>query len=156
MSKAKMQQIPKDTIILREGEKSRVMYKILKGHAEVYFGYGTETESLLGIIGEGSCFGEFGLLLNKPAIYTVIAYSDMLVLTVTEADIGEFIIENNKNILDIMKNMAGSMMSMRLQIEQLAKELDEQQVINKSNTVMRNNLLNAKQIMREYAIQTKK
>ncbi len=75
------------------------MYKIQKGNVEIYSGYGTENEVLLGLLGEGACFGEFGLLLHKPAIYTVIAYSSLILERVTEGTIGDFIQENHESVL---------------------------------------------------------
>ena len=114
-----------DTVILREGEVNEFMFKILKGHAEVYVGYGTKHESLLGILSEQACFGEFGLLLKKPAIYTVIAFDEIIAFRISEKDMDDFILENRKNVLDIMKNMANSMFTMRFQIEMLMKDIEE-------------------------------
>ena len=116
--------------ILLEGDVNSDMFKILKGNAELYISYGTENEVLLGILGEGDCFGEFGLLLHKPAIYTVIAYSDMILFRVTEGRIGDFIQENHNSVLQIMRSMADTMMVMSHQITQLNEELDEK---NKTN-----------------------
>ena len=115
---------PEDSIILREGDINHDMYKIIRGHAEVYAGYGTKQESLIGIIGPQACFGEFGLLLKKPAIYTVKAYSDVYALRITEGDMGDFVKENHRNIIDIMRNMAGMMQTMRAQMDLLLNDLD--------------------------------
>ena len=152
MADPKIIKVPEDTVILREGENSEVMYKILKGHAEMYFNYGTESESLLGIIGEQNCFGEFGLLLKKPAIYTVVAYSDMLLMKITEADLSSFIVENHKNIQDIMRNMANSMMAMHLQIELLTKEIIENEKNERNQEALKDRIRNAKQLMKQYAV----
>ena len=135
---SKIVKFPQDSVILSEGELNLDMYKIIKGHAELYTGYGTDQEILLGIIGPQSCFGEFGLLLKKPAIYTVIAYSDVYALRVTEGEMGDFVQENHKNIIDIMRNMANTMMVMQTQINMLAEEIGqgkkpEPEVIKKSN-----------------------
>lgn len=113
-----------DSVILREGEVNADMYKIIQGNVEVYVGYGTPQESLIGILGKGSCFGEFGLLLQKPSIYTVTAYSDVYLLRITEGEMGDFVAENHKNIIDIMRNMASTMMTMRFQIDLLLKEIE--------------------------------
>ncbi len=119
----KMFQVPEGTTVLQEGELSLDMYKIVQGYAEVYVGYGTETETLIGMIGPQSCFGEFGLLLEKPAIYTVIAYSDLLLLRITKGEMGDFVTENHKIIIDIMQNMAKTMMIMHSQIDRLVEEI---------------------------------
>ena len=120
---SRMMVIPEGTVILKEGEYNLDMYKILKGHAELYTGYGTDKEVLLGIIGPQSCFGEFGLLLKAPAIYTVVAYSDIYAMRITEGDMGDFVRENHKNIIDIMRNMSRMMMVMQQQIEMLTEEV---------------------------------
>ncbi len=121
----RMMVFPEGSVILSEGENNLDMYKILKGHAELYTGYGTDREVLLGIIGPQSCFGEFGLLLKAPAIYTVVAYSDIYALRITEGDMGDFVRENHKNIIDIMRNMSRMMMVMQQQIEMLTEEVME-------------------------------
>ena len=122
---SKLTKFPEGSVILSEGEVNLDMYKIVKGFAEVYMGYGTENEVIVGIIDEGSCFGEFGLLLKKPSIYTVVAFSDVYALRVTEGEMGDFVQNNHKYIIDIMKNMAENMEVMHMQIELLMKEINE-------------------------------
>ena len=122
---SRMFQVPAGTTILSEGENNLDMYKIVKGKAEMYVGYGTDHETLIGLIGENTCFGEFGLLLERPAIYTVIAYSDMLLLRITQGEMGDFVEQNHKNIIDIMRNMAQTILKMNKQISMLTNELNE-------------------------------
>ena len=153
MSDAKIIKFKEGSVILKEGETSGVMYKILKGHAEIYLGYGTEKETIVGIIGKQKCFGEFDLLLKKPSIYTVVAYSDLLVMKFTEVNIGEFIKDNQKNVLDMMTNMANTIMIMRLQMDLMQHELEEKESSNKAQKDMEKNRHNAKYIMRQYALQ---
>jgi len=130
-NKNPFQSFSADEIILREGENNTDLYKILSGHAELYLGYGTENEVLLGILKSGACFGEFGLLLHKPAPYTVVAYSDLIVYHVTEDKIDEFIRENHTSILQIMRSMANTMTVMQSHINQLNEELDEKSRLNR-------------------------
>ena len=111
------------TVIMKEGELYPFMYKIIKGNGEVYVGYGTEQQTLIGIIGKQSCFGEYGLLLGKPSIYTVVAYSDICLLRIGSDELEDFIKTNHKNVIDIMRNMAGTMMTMRKQIELMINEI---------------------------------
>ena len=123
--KSKIISFPQDSIVLKEGDVNPDMYKIIKGHAEVYVGYGTDNESLIGIIGPRACFGEYGLLLKKPAIYTVVAYSDLYLLRITEGEMADFIQENHNSIITIMRNMAGMMSTMRVQIDLLLRDLEK-------------------------------
>lgn len=146
MPDAKMYHFPEGAEIIKEGEIHYDMFKIIKGHAEVYVGYGTENETLIGIIGEQQCFGEFSLLLHEPDIYTVIAYSDVYALHISEEDLGDFIMQNHKNIMDIMRNMARTMMTMRRHIELLVKELES------GNKPDEATLFNARRAFRGYGM----
>ncbi len=130
VSNSSILSFPPDTVILREGEDSSVMFKILNGNAEVYLDYGTDNESLLGLLGKGSCFGEFGLLLHEKSPYTVISYSKLILYKVTEDKIDEFIRENHVNIIHMMRSMARSMLLMQSHISQLTKELGERNRVN--------------------------
>ena len=130
MNDAKMIKFSRDSIIIREGEANYNMYKIVQGNAELYTGYGTDKELLLGIIGPQSCFGEFGMLIQAPSIYTVVAYSDVYAIKVTAGDMGDFVRENHKNIIDIMKNMAHTMVIMQKQINLMSGELMEGGTVN--------------------------
>ena len=115
---------PEESVILKEGDVCRDMFKIIQGKAEMYMGYGTDNEVLIGIIGPGTCFGELGLLMSAPAIYTVVAYSDVYAIRVTEERIGDFIKENHASILQIMKDMAHTMSVMQYQIITMSEELN--------------------------------
>ena len=115
---------PAESLILKEGEVNLDMYKIIQGKADMYMGYGTDKDVLLGIIGPGACFGELGLLMESPAIYTVVAYTDVYAIRVTEDRLGNFIQENHSSALQIMKNMANTMSIMQHQILSLSEELN--------------------------------
>lgn len=138
---------PAESIILREGEINLDMYKIIQGRAEMYVGYGTEQEVLLGIIGPGACFGELGLLMKSPAIYTVIAYSDLYAIRVTEDRLGSFIQSNHTTAIQIMQNMANTMSIMQHQIVSLSEEL---QTCNKMDKNEISNL--KKDLVKNYSI----
>ncbi len=116
-------------IVLLEGTRNREMYKILRGNVEIYVGYGTDKETLVGILGVQDCFGEFGVLLHEPSIYTVVAFSDLDILRINEGDMGDFIKENHHTIMDIMRNMAKTLNIMKTQIELLVDEMIAQKAL---------------------------
>ena len=119
-----MIQIPEGTTILTENEVNMDMYKIISGSVELYVGYGTENESLLGILSKGSYFGEIGLFAQKPAIYTVIAYSDVTVLRITMSDIDDYIKTNHHDILALLQHMAGSLYNMQCSMQLVMDDLE--------------------------------
>ena len=148
-------QFPAGSMILQEGEVNLDMYKIIRGKAEIYVDYGKDEEILLGIIKEEDCFGEFGLLLKRPAIYTVIAYTDIVAIRITEGVIGDFIAENNQYVLRIMKNMAKSMMTMKYHIDLMAsdiKELQDKSADSNFSKKSQRDIYEAKRALRSYAI----
>lgn len=113
-----------ESIVIKEGEICPYMFKIIKGNVEVHVGYGTEQDTIIGIMRTHDCFGEMGLLLHKPSVYTVIAYSEVVLLRITEGEMCDFVQTNHKNIIDIMKNMANTISLMRLQMNLVIKEIE--------------------------------
>ena len=128
------------------------MFKIIKGHVEIYVGYGTPHESIIGILSEHSCFGEFGLLLKKPAIYTAIAYDDVLLLRIAEDDLEGFINDNHKNIIDIMRTLAENMMTMRFQIDLLLNEIENGKKFESNDEELKDKIRQARHTMLQYAL----
>ena len=109
-------------IILREGDTDTNLYKVLSGNVEVYSGFGTDRENILGILSEGDYFGEMGLLTGAPAIYTVIAYNNPLVLSVEKDDLLSYVKQNYSDLIAIMENMARSMLNMKKNIDLLTND----------------------------------
>ncbi len=142
----RIKQFPEGEIIIREGELNTVMYKILQGHVEVYTGYGTNEETLISIIGEQACFGELGLLLHEPSIYTMVAYSAVYAMQINEDQMGEFFRENYVNMIGVMRNMASTMAAMRKHIDMLTEE------IRKGNKPDESTIISARKAMKGYAM----
>lgn len=119
-----MTKVPAGTVIIQEGESNMDMYKIISGNVEIYTGYGTENESILAIKSKDDYFGEMGLFTGgKPAVYTVVAYSDLLLLRVTEADVDEFILKNHVDVYKIMKHFAETMYSMKFGMDMVMEDM---------------------------------
>ena len=118
-----MLQVSEGMVIVQEGEVNMDMYKLVSGKAEVYVGYGTDKETLVGILSENSYFGEIGFLSSKPAIYTIVMYSDGLLLRITAQDFVGYIQTNPKDIVAIMRHMADTMYTLKKNIELLSNDL---------------------------------
>ena len=120
-----MLQVKEGDMIVQEGEMSLDMYKLVSGKAEMYVGYGTERETFIGILSKGDYFGEMGLLARRPAIYTIVMYSDGLLLRITPQDIVDYIKNNERDILSIMVHMANSMYNLKTNIDLLTEDINE-------------------------------
>ena len=116
-------EVPEGTVILREGEVSMDIYRVVKGSVELYSGYGTSDETILGILSDGSYFGEVGMLTEKPSIYTVVAYSNLELQRVPADDIAGYFQENIDDAILIMKNMARTMYNLKANIGLLSSDL---------------------------------
>ena len=123
IDRSKFIRVSADEIIQREGESGSEMYKIVSGKAICYLNYGTENEYVIGTFKEGACFGEYQLLTGKPALYTVIAFSDMLLLRISRDEFRKFIEMNAANAIDIMRVQAKMINAMKVHLDMLIGEL---------------------------------
>ena len=130
IKKPRMQTFHAEEMILREGEESDSMYKILSGSAAVFNHYGEKDEHLIGIYSKGRCFGELNVFSDLPCIYTVVAYNDVLVMRVTTDSLEEFIAANPRNVIDIMRNMAHTIRMMQMNIEFLIDDFSNKEEEN--------------------------
>lgn len=128
-NESKMVRFAEDEVILQEGSTEKVLYKIIHGKAIVYLNYGQEDEYMVGLLSEQRCFGEFSLLCDKPSIYTVVAYSDVLLLRIPEKDFDDFIRNNSANAIDIMRNLANTVVTLSLNINLVLEELKQERTI---------------------------
>ena len=117
--------IPEGTIILKEGEVNMDMYKIITGSVEAYSGYGTEKESILGIMSKGQYFGEIGLFSQKPSIYTIVAFSDVAVMRITMNELDDYIRNNHHDIYEIMHRMAETMYNMKYSMDMVMDDMQK-------------------------------
>lgn len=120
---SRMQNYTEDSIILQEGELRDEMYKIVSGKVAVYLNYGEENEYLLGILGEQQCFGELGILCKQPSLYTVVAVYDVLIMRIGIDEFDDFLQNNSKNTIDMLRMLAWSMMNLKCNLDLVLEEL---------------------------------
>ena len=120
-----LERVVENEIILREGDKDENLYKVLSGKVEVYTSYGSDKEMILGILSEGDFFGELGVLTSAPAIYTVVAHGNALLLTVKKEDLFKYLKKNHNDLMAIMSNMANAMLNMKMNIDLLNQDVND-------------------------------
>ncbi|MGN0596307.1 MAG: Crp/Fnr family transcriptional regulator [Ruminiclostridium sp.] len=123
--KPSIQLYKEDDVLIRQGESCGEMYKLLSGNAALYLHYGEENEYFVGVIGQQKCFGEVALLTGKPSPYTVVALSDVMVLKISAEDFESFIVNNPRNAVDIMKDLANRIVMLNTNIDMVSAELAE-------------------------------
>ncbi len=137
MSSSKIRIYSENEVILREGISNKEMFKIVSGTVAVYFDYGKETEYLVGLLSEGRCFCDIGLLTGKPSPFTVVAFNDLMLLGIEAEDFRDFITEEPDKAIDIMKSLAGTVVTMSANVNMLKDEMletiDDQSKVRKEN-----------------------
>ena len=114
-----------DEVMIREGDTSDEMFKIISGKAALYLHYGEENEYLIGVLSEGKCFGEVSLLAGKPSPYTVVAVDEVMVMRIKAEQFESFVRDNARNAVDIMKNMASRIVMLNANLNLLVNDLSE-------------------------------
>ena len=87
--------------------------------------YGKEDEYLLGALSEQQCFGETTILCKKPSLYTVVAFSDMLLMHITEDEFADFIMNNSRNALELIRNLARQVTNLRCNLDMVMQEISK-------------------------------
>ncbi|WP_049945847.1 cyclic nucleotide-binding domain-containing protein [Butyrivibrio sp. LC3010] len=129
--------VPEGTIIIKEGEKNKDLHKIVSGNVEIYTGYGTKNECLLGILSKGNFVGELGFFTQKPSVYTAVTYNDCIIYRIPILDMRRYLLDNIDDAIMLMHNMADSVYSISYMIDHMQKELNEFNNVNKSeNTII--------------------
>lgn len=134
MEQAKLRKFQTGDIIMREGEIYDEMYKVVSGSVEVYIRYGERDEHLIGIYSKSKCFGELNVLSDQAAIYTVVAFDEVLLMRITKEYLEEFIRNNPRNAIDIMKNMVHTTAVMQKNISLLLDDLYDKNDSNRRRT----------------------
>lgn len=88
-------EVPKDTVIIKEGTTGDEMFIIESGRVEVFLTRG-DLVLMLTELQDFSFFGEMALLTDKPRSATVKALSDCRLLSLKQSDLNEIINENPK------------------------------------------------------------
>lgn len=124
-TKSLMKLCKENTIIVREGEVYTEMYKLLSGKVAVYLHYGEDNEYLVNTISDQRCIGEISLLTKNPSPYTIVALTDVMLMRITADQFEDFIINNTKNAMDILNNMASSIVSLNKNIDNVIEDLSK-------------------------------
>jgi CRP/FNR family transcriptional regulator, cyclic AMP receptor protein len=83
-------------LIIEEDELGQALYLIVGGHVRVYKGEG-KTEQTLARLGRGELFGEMSLIENSLTSASVVADTDVDLLTIARPDF-EHLLEDNHNL----------------------------------------------------------
>ena len=75
---------PSRAVLISQGSQSLEIYYIVTGSVRVVLNFGAADEKVLNIIGPGSCFGDWGVVNNKPRGATCITETDSELLLIND------------------------------------------------------------------------
>lgn len=78
-----MRNVPAGEAIVREGDPGRSMFVLTQGSVKIVRALGKPEEKTVAEMGEGTFFGEIGLLSDVPRLASVVAANECVVLEVT-------------------------------------------------------------------------
>ncbi len=96
----------KGEILFIEGEKAEKFYILMDGTVEVWKDYYDRHPDLLAIHGKGHLFGEMALVDDLPRSATVLAKTDVNVLSILRDDFHRILQNNNMVALSLLKSLS--------------------------------------------------
>lgn len=119
-SRGKTKTVPKNTILLNEGDESDFLCVILQGQVKVYVSEENGKEVILNIQGPGEYFGELSLIDEVPRSASVMTSERSRVVFISRADFETCLVDNPmlamklirsltrrvRELTDIVKNLA--------------------------------------------------
>ena len=86
--------------VIREGEMGWDFFVIVEGQAEV-----RRKRRKVGTMGPGDFFGEIALVADMPRTATIVASTDLLVLTITDVDFRELVLDQPKIAQKVLRSL---------------------------------------------------
>ncbi len=118
-----MTKFDKGETIIKQGEKSDVLYKVMQGSVALYVDYGTENEYLLAVYATGKCFGLYNCYTDQPSPYAAVAEEDTVVMEIPEDELHTYLSLNPKNAEEMLNGMTKQISLMMKHVEMLKEEL---------------------------------
>ena len=101
MRTCRMAALPKDTVIMREGENGASMYVVLSGRVSVSIG-----ETLVEQVGIGGMFGEMALVSELPRAASAVALTDVRLLPISHTDFMSLVQNQSEFAVSLLKSVA--------------------------------------------------
>ena len=119
-NRMEIRQIPKDSIVLNEGEESNSLYVILTGKVKVFLVDESGEEVTLNFLGEDDYFGEVSLFDNGVRSASVVTLKDSYFGVLEKEDFLELISEHPEIVQSIMMDATRRMRDLSNNVRSLA------------------------------------
>ncbi len=111
-------EVPKSTVLFREGEPGREMFVLQSGRVAISKRV-REVEKVLAMLGPGEFFGEMAIISNKPRNATAVVEDDARLLVIDPKTLEGMIRGNSEIAVRMIKKLAERLAEADAQIENL-------------------------------------
>lgn len=112
--------VDKNTVVLREGDKTEHVYFVLRGSLRVLVSDADGREVILSLLGDGELFGEMGVIDGNARSATVVAAEASDLIVISKTDFKRCLAENFDVSLSIMRSLVHRLRAADRAIESLA------------------------------------
>ena len=96
-------------ILFREGEIGSVMFRVLEGEVSVIRDFRKPEEKEIAVLGKGATFGELAVIDKEYRNATVIAKTDIKVMTVANSQLAHFLSSHPEEALKILRSVSAKL-----------------------------------------------
>ena len=96
-------------ILFREGEIGSVMFRVLEGEVSVISNFREADEKVLAVLGKGATFGELAVIDKEYRNATVVAKTDIKVMTVANSQLPHFLSSHPEEALKILRSVSAKL-----------------------------------------------
>jgi len=115
-----LRSVPRQTVILRAGDKTDNVYFVLNGSLKVLVSDNEGREVILSMLGRGDLFGEMGVIDDDSRSATVVAAQSTDLVVIAKSDFKATLAENFDISLYLMRSLVQRLRSADRTIESLA------------------------------------
>ncbi len=111
--------LPKNSVVVREGDNTDSLYIVLSGKVKIYLNDKQGREVVLGMAGDGECFGEM-VLDGGPRSASVMTLENSEFAVLRKADLEDFLRNNPDAALAILRQLISRVRSLTENVRSLA------------------------------------
>jgi CRP-like cAMP-binding protein len=109
---ARRERYERADVIIREGDRDARLFVIVEGAVSIYKSWGQNNQRQLRELGAGNWFGEMALLVDQQRTATVVAATDVEVLSLYQLDLAEVIRKHPELSYELLRTLAGRMQTL--------------------------------------------
>lgn len=117
---ASVRQVPRNSLIIQEGERSDSLFAIVSGRVRIFLTNADGREAVLNIQGQGEYFGELALIDDFPRSASVMTVEPCELMIITKADFERCIYARPDIAILVMRDLTGRIRGLSEQVRGLA------------------------------------